>query len=146
MDLIRKKILQWKGKRNQQCCGMEAAQKLKRHHITGLRLWKQLFPKEEETNSNSLCTEQYEWFTFLANSWGDLIWHFLCISLHSNKHFLHSYENNTDTVTSRATLQINLSLVCSTVNDNLQCRPQWVTNLVNPLKILDIWVWIIFWM
>ena len=34
-------------------CGMEAAQKLKRHHITGLRLRKQLFPKEEEPNSNA---------------------------------------------------------------------------------------------
>ena len=34
-------------------CGMEAAQKLKRHHITGLRLWKQLYPKEEEPNSNT---------------------------------------------------------------------------------------------
>ena len=34
-------------------CGMVAAQKFKRHHITGLRLWKQLFPKEEETNSNA---------------------------------------------------------------------------------------------
>ena len=27
----------------------------------------------------SLCTEQYEWFRFLANSWEDLIKHFLCI-------------------------------------------------------------------
>ena len=53
------------------------------------------------------------------------------MSSYSNKHFLHSYENNTDTVTSRATLQINLSIVCSTINDNLQCRPQWVTNLVH---------------
>ena len=57
--------------------------------------------------------------------------YFLCISSYSNKHFVHSYENNTDTVTSRATLQINLSIVCSKINDNLQCRPQWVTNLVH---------------
>ena len=57
--------------------------------------------------------------------------YFLCISSHNNKHFVHSYENNTDTVTSRATLQINLSIVCSKINDNLQCRPQWVTNLVH---------------
>ena len=53
---------------------------------------------------------------------------FLCVSSYSNKHFVHSYENNTDTVT---TLQINLSIVCSKINDNLQCRPQWVTNLVH---------------
>ena len=56
--------------------------------------------------------------------------YFLCISLYS----VHSYENNTDTVT---TLQINLSLVCSTVIDNLQCRPQWVTNLVH----LKYWIY-----
>ena len=28
-------------------CGTKAVQKLKSHHITGLRLWKQLFCKEE---------------------------------------------------------------------------------------------------
>ena len=50
--------------------------------------------------------------------------YFLCIDSCS----VHSYENNTDTVT---TLQIKLSVVCSKINDNLQCRPQWVTNLVH---------------
>ena len=70
----------------------------------------------------SLCTEQYEWFKFLANSWEDQIRYFLYIGSYSNKHFLHSYENNTDTVTSVATLQINLSVVCSTVIDNLQMQ------------------------
>ena len=48
--------------------------------------------------------------------------YFLCIDSYSNKHFLHSCENNTDTVNSVATLQKNLSVVCSTVIDNLQMQ------------------------
>ena len=48
-----------------------------------------------------------------------------------------SYENNTDTVTSRATLQINLSVVCSTVIDNLQ-RQAPMGNKPSTLKILNI--------
>ena len=84
------------------------------------------------TSLNFLCTEQYKWFTFFSKFLRitDKAY-FLCISSYSNKHFVHSYENNTDTVTSRASLQINLSIVCSQINDNLQCRPQWVTNLVH---------------
>ena len=70
----------------------------------------------------SLCTEQYEWFKFLANSGEDQIGHFLCVDSWSNKHFLHSCESNTGAVTSVATLQINLSVVCSTVIDNLQMQ------------------------
>ena len=51
---------------------------------------------------------------------------------------MYSYENNTDTVTSRATLQINLSKVCSTINEAR------MGNKPGTLKILNIWVWIIF--
>ena len=54
--------------------------------------------------------------------------YFLCIDSYS----VHSYENNTDTVT---TLQINLSVACSKINDNLQAP---MGNKPGTLKILNI--------
>ena len=53
--------------------------------------------------------------------------YFLCIGSSS----VHSYENNTDTVT---TLQINLSVVCSTVIDNLHMQAP-MDNKPGTLKI-----------
>ena len=54
--------------------------------------------------------------------------YFLCIGSCS----VHSYENNTDTVT---TLQINLSVVCSTAFDNLHMQGPNVDNKPGTLKI-----------
>ena len=55
--------------------------------------------------------------------------YFLCVGSYS----VHSYENNTDTVT---TLQINLSVVCSTVIDNLHMQAP-MDNKPGTLRIIN---------
>ena len=46
----------------------------------------------------------------------------LCIGLYSNKHFLHSYENNIDTVTSKGNCADKSVYPMQQVNDNLHMQ------------------------
>ena len=48
--------------------------------------------------------------------------YFLCIGLYSNKHFLHSYENNIDTVTSKGNCADKSVYPTQQVNDNLHMQ------------------------
>ena len=68
------------------------------------------------------CTQQYCKVKFLEHSWDALDKDTFCIGLYSNKHFLHSYENNIDTVTSKGNCTDKSVYPMQQVNDNLHMQ------------------------
>ena len=85
----------------------------------------QAFPSSYLRAMNSSCTQQYCKLTLLEHSWHILIrGTFLCIGLYSNKHFLHSYGNNIDTVTSKGNCADKSVYPMQQVNDKLHMQSQ----------------------
>ena len=68
------------------------------------------------------CTQQYCKITYLEHSWHILIRGTFYALDYSNKHFLHSYEKNIDTVTSKGNCADKSVYPMQQVNDNLHMQ------------------------